>query len=170
MDNSMPFSIRDATPDDALAMVGLIRELADYEQLLHEANPNVEQLQKHLSAETNPRCEALVALDDDTGQIVGMALYFHNYSTFLTQWGLFLEDLFVKPSYRGKGIGFALLKRLAAIALERDCQRLDWNVLDWNELALSFYEKIGAKQLSDWRTMRLTGDALNNLGTKGKTD
>ncbi len=166
----MPFSIRDATPDDALAMVGLIRELADYEQLLHEANPNVEQLQKHLSAETNPRCEALVALDDDTGQIVGMALYFHNYSTFLTQWGLFLEDLFVKPSYRGKGIGFALLKRLAAIALERDCQRLDWNVLDWNELALSFYEKIGAKQLSDWRTMRLTGDALNNLGTKGKTD
>lgn len=166
----MPFSIRDATPDDALAMVGLIRELADYEQLLHEANPNVEQLQKHLSAETNPRCEALVALDDDTGQIVGMALYFHNYSTFLTQWGLFLEDLFVKPSYRGKGIGFALLKRLAAIALERDCQRLDWNVLDWNELALSFYEKIGAKQLSDWRTMRLTGDALINLGTKGKTD
>ena len=166
----MPFSIRDATPDDAPELVGLIRELADYEHLLHEANPNAEELQKHLSAKTNPRCEALVALDDDTGQIVGMALYFHNYSTFLTQWGLFLEDLFVKPAYRGKGIGFALLKRLAAIALERDCKRLDWNVLDWNELALSFYEKIGAKQLSDWRTMRLTGDALINLGTQGKTD
>ena len=161
----MPFSIRDATPDDAPALVGLVRELADYEELLHEAKPNVEHLQKHLSAENNPRCEALVAIDEETGNIVGMALYFYNYSTFLTQWGLFLEDLFVQPSHRGKGIGFALLKRLAAIALERDCKRLDWNVLDWNELAISFYNKIGAKKLTDWRTMRLTGDALEHLGT-----
>lgn len=161
----MPFSIRDATPDDAPALVELILQLADYENLLSEAKPDPEQLQKHLSAKTNPRCEALVAVDDETGNVAGMALYFHNYSTFLTEWGVFLEDLFVKPVYRGKGVGFALLKRLAAIALERDCKRLDWNVLDWNELAISFYEKIGAKQLSDWRTMRLTGDALAHLGS-----
>ena len=161
----MSFSLRNATPEDAPALVELIRGLADYEHLLHEANPNSEQLQKHLSPESNPRCEALVAVDHETGQLVGMALYFYNYSTFLTQWGLFLEDLFVLPSHRSKGIGFALLKKLAAIALERDCKRLDWNVLDWNDLALSFYHKIGAKQLSDWRTMRLTGDALTNLGT-----
>ena len=151
-------------------MVELIRELADYENLLHEAHPNTEQLQKHLSVESNPRCEALVAVDHDTGHIVGMALYFHNYSTFLTQWGLFLEDLFVKPAYRGQGIGFALLKRLAEIALDRGCMRLDWNVLDWNELAISFYKKIGAKQLSDWRTMRLTGDALVQLGSMENMD
>lgn len=164
----MSFSLRDATPDDAPALVELIRGLAEYERLLHEANPNIEHLQKHLSPESNPRCEALVAIDKKTGQMVGMALYFYNYSTFLTQWGLFLEDLFVKPSHRGKGIGFALLKRLAALALERDCKRLDWNVLDWNDLAISFYNKIGAKKLSDWRTMRLTGDALVHLGTMEK--
>ena len=161
----MSFTLRDATPDDAAALVQLVLELADYEHLLSEARPNVEQLQKHLSPSANPRCEALVAIDDTQGNIVGMALYFYSYSTFLTQWGLFLEDLFVQPAYRGKGIGFRLLKRLAAIALERDCKRLDWNVLDWNELAISFYKKIGAKQLTDWRTMRLTGDALVHLGS-----
>lgn len=161
----MQFSIRPATPDDAPALVELVLELAEYEHLLDEAHPDSEQLQKHLSAESNPRCEALVAVDQESGRIVGMALYFYNYSTFLTQWGLFLEDLFVKPAFRGKGIGFALLKRLAAIALERDCKRLDWNVLDWNELALSFYDKIGARQLTDWKTMRLTGDALVQLGS-----
>ena len=161
----MSFSIRDATPDDAPALVQLILELADYEHLLSEATPDVEALKKHLSPLSNPRCEALVALEPENREIVGMALYFYNYSTFLTQWGLFLEDLFVKPAYRGQGVGFTLLKRLAAIALERDCKRLDWNVLDWNELALSFYDKIGAQKLSDWRTMRLTGDALIQLGS-----
>lgn len=161
----MLFSIRTASPDDAPALVELVLELADYENLLAEAKPDAEQLKKHLSAKSNPRCEALLAIEDETGKVAGMALYFHNYSTFLTEWGIFLEDLFVRPEYRGEGVGFALLKRLAAIALERGCKRLDWNVLDWNELALSFYDKIGAKQLSDWRTMRLTGDALVHLGS-----
>ena len=158
------FTIRMATPDDALAMTGLIIELAEYERLSHEAHPDANLLQKHLSPESNPRCEALVAQDVDTDEVIGMALFFHNYSTFHTAWGIFLEDLFVKPAYRGKGIGFALLQRLAAIAIARDCKRLDWNVLDWNELAIGFYKQLGAKHLSDWQTMRLTGPALTKLG------
>ena len=161
----MPFSIRQATPDDAPSLVELILQLAEYEHLLHEAHPDVASLQKHLASEMNPRCEALVAIDDETNQIVGMALYFFSYSTFLTQWGVFLEDLFVKPAYRGTGIGFALLKQLAGIALDRGCKRLDWNVLEWNELAISFYNRIGATMMTDWRTMRLTGDALTRLGS-----
>ena len=165
----MSFSIRQATPDDAPLLVELILQLAEYEHLLHEAHPDVESLQKHLSSEMNPRCEALVAIDNGTGQIVGMALYFYNYSTFLTQWGIFLEDLFVKPEHRGTGIGYALLSRLAGIAIEKGCKRLDWNVLDWNELAISFYDRIGAKMMTDWRTMRLTGDALIQLGSAPNT-
>ena len=158
------FRIRQALPADAEALVQLIRELADYEHLLHEARPDVESLQKHLAGETHPTCEALVAEDTSTGDIVGMALYFYNYSTFLTRWGIFLEDLFVQPAARGHGVGFALLKKLANIALSKGCERLDWNVLDWNELAIDFYNKLGAKPMSEWTTMRLSGDALEALG------
>ena len=164
----MTYRIRAATPDDAPVLVKLINELAAYERLSHESRPDANALAKHLASETNPRCEALVAVArlpaNGDEEIVGMALYFYNYSTFLTRWGIFLEDLFVTPAYRGKGIGFALLKHLARIAVERGCERLDWNVLDWNELAIDFYKKLDALPQSDWTTMRLTGEALTRLG------
>jgi GNAT superfamily N-acetyltransferase len=94
---------------------------------------------------------------------VGFALFFHNYSTFLAQRGIYLEDLFVRPEARGKGVGFALLSALAKIAIERDCGRLEWAVLDWNQLAIDFYKRIGAKPLDDWTVFRLTGDSLKEL-------
>ena len=159
--------IRKATPDDAPDLVNLINALAEYEKLLHESHPDVDALAKHLAANAHPKCEALVAVvtpDDGSGdKIVGMALYFFNYSTFLTRWGVFLEDLFVLPEYRGKSIGFSLLKELAKVAVSHDCRRLDWNVLDWNELAIDFYKQIGAKPMSEWTTMRLEDEALHRL-------
>ncbi len=165
----MTFHIRPATSGDAPALVKLINALAEYEHLLHESFPDVEALAKHLAPEATPKVEALVAIaqsnDDAKEQIVGMALYFFNYSTFLTRWGIFLEDLFVMPDFRGKGIGFALLKQLALVAVEQGCQRLDWNVLNWNQLAIDFYQQIGAEPLSDWTTMRLSGEALQKLGS-----
>jgi len=97
------------------------------------------------------------------GEPAGFALFFHNYSTFLAQRGIYLEDLFVRPEARGKGVGFALLRALARIAIERDCGRLEWAVLDWNQLAIDFYKRIGAKPLDDWTVFRLTGDSLDSL-------
>lgn len=97
---------------------------------------------------------------------MGFALFFHNYSTFLAQRGIYLEDLFVRPEARGKGVGFALLSELARLAVERDCGRLEWAVLDWNQLAIDFYKRIGARPLDDWTVFRLTGDALENLAQK----
>ncbi len=159
------FHIRQATSEDAPRLVELINALAEYEHLSHESHPEVEALAKHLAPEAQPKCNALVAVLDSTGEIVGMALYFFNYSTFLTRWGIFLEDLFVLPEVREKGIGFALLKQLAKAAIEHGCQRLDWSVLDWNGLAINFYQQIGAKPMSDWTTMRLSGVALMRLGS-----
>ena len=167
---STSFVIRQATPDDASAMVQLILALAAYEKLSHEATPEVDALRKHLSPESNPRCEALVAEDSSSGDIVGMALYYFSYSTFLTRWGLYLEDLFVQPAFRGQGVGFALLKRLAQLAISNDCYRLEWVVLDWNELAINFYEQIGAESMKDWNTMRLSGEALIQLGSSSSND
>ena len=100
------------------------------------------------------------------GEPMGFALFFHNYSTFLAQRGIYLEDLFVRPEARGKGVGFALLSELARLAVERDCGRLEWAVLDWNQLAIDFYKRIGARPLDDWTVFRLTGDALENLAQK----
>jgi GNAT superfamily N-acetyltransferase len=100
------------------------------------------------------------------GEPVGFALFFHNYSTFLAQRGIYLEDLFVRPEARGKGVGFALLRALARIAVERGCGRLEWAVLDWNQLAIDFYKRIGARPLDDWTVFRLTGNALENLAQK----
>ena len=97
---------------------------------------------------------------------MGFALFFHNYSTFLAQRGIYLEDLFVKPEARGKGVGFALLCALARIAVERECGRLEWAVLDWNQLAIDFYKRIGAKPLDDWTVFRMTGSALENLASR----
>jgi GNAT superfamily N-acetyltransferase len=112
----------------------------------------------------HPAAEVIIA--EDGGRPLGFALFFHNYSTFLAQRGIYLEDLFVKPEARGKGVGFALLSELARIAIERDCARLEWAVLDWNQLAIDFYKRIGAKPLDDWTVFRMTGSALEKLASR----
>lgn len=152
----MPFTVRHAGPDDAEVLVSLILELAEYERMTDEAEPDADALRKHLAPDANPRCDALLAEDDATGEAVGFALFFQNYSTFLSRWGIYLEDLYVKPSFRGQGIGFALLKRVADVADERGCRRLEWSVLNWNQLAIDFYRRLGARSMDDWTTMRLT--------------
>ncbi|GIV60077.1 GNAT family N-acetyltransferase [Rhodocaloribacter litoris] len=157
------FRLRPATPDDAGTLVDLIRGLAEYERLSHEARPDAGALRRQLAPEATPPLEAFIA-EDEEGRALGFALYFYHYSTFLTAWGLYLEDLYVVPEARGQGIGFALLKRLAEVAVERGCPRLEWSVLDWNETAIRFYEKLGARPMDDWTTMRLTGPALEHLG------
>ena len=159
----MPYTIREAVPADAPDLAHLINRLAEYEKLAHESRPDPRLLADQLSQDASPRIEALVAREEGTDKCIGFALFFHNYSTFLTNFGLFLEDLFVEPEYRGQGVGFALFRRLAAIARDRGCQRLDWNVLDWNESAITFYEKLGASTLSEWDTMRLKRNAIEEL-------
>ena len=158
------FTIRPAGPGDAETLVDLILGLAGYERLLHDARPDAAALRAHLADDARPRCEALIAETHD-GRPAGFALFFPNYSTFLTRWGIYLEDLFVLPEHRGSGLGFALLKRVAEIAVARGGQRLDWSVLDWNVPAIAFYERLGARPMDDWRGMRLNGDALQRLGT-----
>ncbi|MFB6231799.1 MAG: N-acetyltransferase family protein [Salinibacter sp.] len=162
MDDSPTVSVRKATPDDAKTLVDLILELAAYEKLLDEAEPSVELLEEHLSEEALTGCEALLA-ETERDTAVGFALFFHNYSTFQTNAGLYLEDLFVRPTYREEGIGRALLQRVAQIALERGCRRIDWAVLDWNEEAITFYEALGAESLDDWTTMRLDEEAIEEV-------
>jgi diamine N-acetyltransferase len=142
--------------------VQLILELAEYEKLLDEADPDADALRRQLAPDAQPRCDALIAATDD-GTPVGFALFFPNYSTFLTNFGLYLEDLYVRPDYRGQGIGFGLLQRVAQIAAARGCQRLDWAVLNWNTPAISFYEQLGAQPLDDWTTMRLDRAAIESV-------
>lgn len=159
------FTIRFAVSDDAPEIVLLINELADYERLRHASRPDESTLRKHLASTAVPKVEALVAIDNDSQKFVGFALFYHNYSTFLTNFGLFLEDLYVEEDSRGQGIGLALFKKLAQIADERQCLRLDWNVLNWNEPAISFYKQIGAISLTDWTTMRLDQNAIKALSS-----
>ncbi len=156
------YSIRKATPADAETLSRLIRALADYERLTHEALPDPRALASHLDPDACPRVEALVAELAD-GNVVGFALFFPNYSTFLTRFGLYLEDLFVEPAYRGKGIGFSLFHEVTRIAYERGCERLEWQVLRWNTPAIAFYEKLGARKMDDWMTMRLTRKDMQTL-------
>ena len=153
--------IRQGTPADVPLILTLIRELADYERLLHEVVATEEMIHASLFG-PKPVAEVLIAEADGTA--AGFALFFHNYSTFLARPGLFLEDLFVRPQFRRRGIGRMLLTRLAALAVERGCGRFEWNVLDWNEPAQRFYESLGARPMSDWTTYRVTGDALAALG------
>jgi GNAT superfamily N-acetyltransferase len=153
--------LRAATAHDVPAIVGLIRELAEYERLGHLAQATPETLMPHLFGD-KPVVEALVAEAD--GEVVAFALYFTNFSTFLAKPGLYLEDLYVKPANRGAGLGKAMLVRLAQIAVERDYGRFEWSVLDWNESAIGFYQKMGATLMQDWRICRVTGDTLQNLG------
>jgi len=154
-----------ATREDIPLIRELILELAEYERALPGEAPVTEKDLADTLFSQNPAAEVLIAyLGDETA---GFALFFHNYSTWLGKRGIYLEDLFVRPPARKHGVGFALLRELARIALERGCGRLDWSVLTWNELAISFYKRIGAKHMDDWTTFRLTGDALANLaGTR----
>lgn len=155
------FDIRPAEPRDVPAIVGLIRELAEFEKLLHLVRIEAPQLQQHLFG-PKPVVEALVA--EQGGAVVAFALFFTNYSTFLGKPGLYLEDLCVQAARRGQGIGEALMQRLAAIANQRDCGRFEWSVLDWNQDAIRFYRRLGAQVLDDWRICRVTGEALQRLG------
>jgi GNAT superfamily N-acetyltransferase len=151
-------SIRFAERSDVPEIAELIRALARFEKLEHEVTMTEERLEKSLFG-PRPYAETLLAEED--GSAIGFALFFHNFSTFLAKPGIYLEDLFVVPEQRGRGIGRALLERLAQIAVERDCGRLEWAVLDWNRDAIAFYERLGAKPNSEWTVYRLTGDSLH---------
>lgn len=155
--------IRSARPDDVPAVLSLIRALARYEKLEHEVVGTEAALRDHLFG-TQPRAE--VALVEDAGSIAAFALFFHNYSTFLCQPGLYLEDLFVLPEHRRKGYGAALLRHLAKIAVARGCGRFEWSVLAWNEPAVAFYRSLGAEMMDEWRILRVTGEALEKLAAK----
>ena len=155
--------ITPATEQDAPVILEMIRGLAEYERLSHVVVATEEQLRKTLFGE-RPGAEVLLAHWD--GELIGFALYFPNYSTFLAQPGIYLEDLFVKPHARGKGAGRALFVELARIAVERGCGRVEWAVLDWNEPSIRFYEKLGAVPLDEWTTFRLTSEPLRNLPKK----
>ena len=152
--------IRSATAQDVPIILDLIKQLAEYERLSDKVVATEQQIRDTLFGEP-PAAEVLLATLE--GETVGFAVFFTTYSTFLAKPGLYLEDLFVKPHARGKGIGKALLARLAKIAVERDCGRVDWQVLNWNEPSIRFYEALGAVPLSDWTTYRLTGDSLAKL-------
>ena len=158
-------NVRFASREDVPVIVALIRELAVYERLEHLATATPARLEPLLFGD-KPACECLIAEQD--GEPVGFALFFHNFSTFLCQKGLYLEDLFVRPAARGTGLGKLLLQRLAQIALERDCGRFEWSVLDWNVDAQAFYARMGATMLDDWRICRVTGEALQALGAPTK--
>jgi GNAT superfamily N-acetyltransferase len=152
--------IRAATPADIEDIYRLVRALAVYEKLEHMVVSTKEDFARELFA-PGARIEAVVAQAD--GRTVGFALFFHNFSTFLGRRGLYLEDLFVEPEFRGAGIGKALLVRLAQIAVERGCGRFEWSVLDWNAPSIAFYEAMGASVLPDWRIVRVTGVGLQAL-------
>ena len=154
-------SLRRATADDTSLICAFIHELADYERLRHEVVADDAAIAETLFGE-RPRAEVLIA--EVEGAAAGFALFLHNYSTFLAKPGLFLEDLYVRPAFRRRGVGRLLLTQLAAIAVERGCGRFEWNVLDWIESAQRFYESLGARPMSEWTTYRLTGEALTTLG------
>lgn len=159
-----PTRIRAARADDVPLILELIRELAEYEKLGHEVRATVPALEASLFGPA-PRAEALIA--ESGGVPVGFALFFHNYSTFLAQPGIYLEDLYVRPAARGAGVGKALLARLAQLAVERGCGRLEWAVLDWNTPAIRFYESLGARALTEWTVNRLAGADLEKLAAQG---
>ena len=156
----MNATIRHATEADVPTLLAFIRELAEYEKLTHEVSASEEQLRATLFG-PRPFAEALLARAD--GERVGFALFFHNYSTFLARPGLYLEDLYVRPAYRGHGLGKLLLTTVARLAVERGCGRYEWTVLDWNAPSIRFYESLGAEMKSDWRIMRVTDAALENM-------
>ena len=156
-------TIRPAIAADVPLVLQLIRELAAYEKLGHEVTATERDLRESLFS-SPPSAEVVIAETD--GGVAGYALLFQNYSTFLCKRGLYLEDLFVRPSFRGRGIGRLLLSHLAGIAVQRGCARFEWAVLDWNESAIGFYRSLGAMPMDDWTVFRLSGDALKWLAAR----
>ena len=157
------FRIERATERDVPLILRLIKGLADYEKLTDEVRATEDDLRRSLFG-PNPSAEVVVGYAGD--EPVGFALFFHNYSTFLARPGMYLEDLFVLPAWRGHGYGRQLLAHLATLAVERGCGRLEWAVLDWNEPAIGFYKRLGAKPLHDWTVFRVTGDGLHQLASQ----
>ena len=155
-------SIRPASVDDVALIAQLVRELAEYERLADAAVATEAGLREQLFGE-RPAAEVLIAEAD--GEPAGFALFFHTFSTFLGKRGLYLEDLFVRPAFRGIGLGRHLMAALARIAVQRDCGRFEWSVLDWNEPAIAFYRRLGAVGMDEWTVQRLEGDALRALAS-----
>lgn len=153
-------TVRETVNADTPLILAFIRELATYEHLAHEVVVTEEALREHLFGE-RPAAEAVIGEWD--GEPVAFAIFFHNFSTFLGRPGLYLEDLYVRPAMRGRGIGRKMLAHLAQLALERGCGRFEWSVLNWNEPAIRFYRSIGAEPMDTWTVQRLTGDALERL-------
>lgn len=152
--------IEPATVGDVPLILSLIKALAEYERLSHEVVATEAQVRESLFG-AKPHAEAVIARVQS--EAVGFAVWFHTYSTFLSRPGLYLEDLFVLPAWRGRGIGGALIRHLARIAVERGCGRMEWAVLDWNDPAIGFYRSIGARPMDEWTTYRLTGEVLDRL-------
>jgi GNAT superfamily N-acetyltransferase len=162
---SSSLTIRPATPADVPALLALIRELAEYERLLDQVTADEALLHEALFC-AKPAAEAVLACEGDA--VAGFALWFHNFSTFVGRRGLYLEDLYVRPEYRGRGYGEALLAHLGRIALERGCGRLEWAVLDWNRRAIDFYQGMGAVPMSEWTVYRVMGDRLVSLAARAR--
>jgi len=167
MTRDREFRIRAATVDDTSLILALIKELAEYERAPDAVVATEERVRETLFG-AKPRAEVLLGYEGDAP--VGFALFFHNYSTWLSRPGLYLEDLFVRPAARGRGYGRRLLARLAAIARDRGCGRMEWAVLDWNEPAIGFYRALGAERMDEWTVYRLTGDSLDSLAGEGAAD
>lgn len=157
-------TIRPATREDIPTILHFVRELAIYEKAEHEMQSTSAHLERTMFCE-NPSVFGLICLDGDTP--VGFAVYFFNYSTWQGRHGLYLEDLYVSPECRGRGAGKALLQHLAAIAVDKDCGRFEWSVLDWNAPSIAFYDSLGAKPQSEWIRYRMTGQALEDLAAQG---
>lgn len=156
---AVEFGFRFAERKDTALILQFIRELADYEKMLHEVVADEGTLEEWIF--DRKKAEVIFALED--GREVGFALFFHNFSTFLGRAGIYLEDLYVRPEYRGRGYGKALLKKLAALAVERGCGRLEWWCLDWNRPSIDFYLSLGAEPMKDWTVYRIAGETLQNL-------
>ena len=158
---SEKFTFRYAKRDDISLNLQFIKDLAAYEKMINEVVADEKTLEEWIF--DKQKAEVIFAVVDD--EEIGFALFFHNFSTFLGRAGIYLEDLFVKPVYRGKGYGKAILKKLAAIAVERGCGRLEWWCLDWNKPGIDFYLSLGAEPMDDWTVYRITGDTLSNLAS-----
>jgi GNAT superfamily N-acetyltransferase len=158
--DAAPLSIRSAAPADVPVLLELIRGLAEYERLAHLVAADAATLERELFA---PGANVEAVIGFASGEPVGFAVYFHNFSTFLGRRGLYLEDLFVQPAHRRRGYGRALLRHVARIACERGCGRFEWMALDWNAPAIAFYTSLGAAEMAEWRLFRVTGEALARL-------